>query len=138
LGLIVQSVNAIFSRSASTIDSTFAALKKDDKEISVSGDTFYYICVELTNLCFESDCFPPTAEDLRQCRRFAILAWILSPIWVPIAVVVVILYLLAALVQSITGGLRTTTTSKANDWLSCKVEEFSCQNNVLSKALSAI
>jgi hypothetical protein len=137
LGLIVPSVNAILTRSSMTIDSTFVALNKDNKEISVSGDTFYNICVEVKKFCVDFDCFPPTAEDLRECRRFAILAWILSPIWAPVAVVVIILYLLASIVQQI-GGLRTTTTSKANDWLSCKVEEFGCQNNVLSNALSAI
>jgi hypothetical protein len=94
--------------------------------------------VYFANLCFEVDCIPPTAEGLRQCRRFAILAWILSPIWVPVAVVIVILYLLAGIIRGISGGLRTTTTNKANDWLRCKVEEFSCQNNVLSNALTAI
>jgi hypothetical protein len=123
-GLIVQSVSAILSRSTSTFNSVLAALEMDTsaKDTPVSGDILYYVtCLYIL--------FGTEVE----CLLISVLLWILSPIWVPLLIVTSIL-------QAITGsgGLRTTTTSKAKDWLSCQMGEFSCKNNVLSNALSAI
>jgi hypothetical protein len=124
LGLMVQSVNAILSRSTSTFNSVLAALEMDTsaKDTPVSGDILFYVTCLYILFGTEVDCL-----------IISVLLWILSPIWVPLLIVTSIL-------QAITGsgGLRTKKQSKSSDWLSCQMEAFSCRNNVLSNALSAI
>jgi hypothetical protein len=126
LGLFVQSVTAILGQSIMAIDSTFVASKRIPKRRLFPVIPSMCFCM-ISSVPIGGD---PTAEGRRGCLLFAILTYVLIPIWVPLVIVIAIL--------QASRQFAKLTVSKPSDWLRCQMETFSCQNNALSNALSAI